>query len=135
MIALLWLCLLAFAAPSLADERFTASVDHTTLRVGEMVTLTLEFSGAAGGVGTPTFPALDKLQLAGGPYTSTNFSLVNGQASSTTSYAYSLVAREAGTGKIGEAMVRYKGKEYRTNPISVNILASGAAAPSSGGGK
>jgi len=127
--------MLAIAAPALAQERFTASVDHTTLRVGDMVTLTLEFSGAAGGVGTPILPALDKLQIAGGPYTSSNFSLVNGHASSTISYSYSLVAREAGTGKIGEALVKYKGKEYRSNAITMNIVASGATTPTTGGGK
>ncbi|HEY3294196.1 MAG TPA: BatD family protein [bacterium] len=132
MRAFVWICLLALTIPALAQEKLTASVDHTTVRVGEMVTLILSFSGGASGVSAPTFPALEKLQLAGGPYTSTNFSIVNGRASSTISYSYSLMAREAGTARIGEAVVKYKGKEYKSDPVTVNVLAAGAAAPGSG---
>lgn len=134
MRALVWICLLVIAIPSFAQEKFTASVDHTTVRAGELVTLTLAFSGAVSGVGAPMFPALEKLQLAGGPYTSTNFSFVNGHASSTTSYSYSLRAMEAGTGRIGEGVVKYKGKEYHSIPITVNIITSGSASGSGGKG-
>jgi hypothetical protein len=133
VIALIWLCLLACALPAAAQERLTAMVDHNTLRVGENVTLTLEFSGATGGVPQPTFPELQKLQLAGGPYTSTNFSIVNGHASSTTSYSYSLRAIDAGTGRIGEAVLKFKNKEYRSNPITVNIISGGATATTGAG--
>jgi hypothetical protein len=127
VIALFWICLLGIAIPAFAQEKFTATVDRSTVAVGQMVNLTLTFSGAATGVPAPAFPELDKLRLAGGPYTSTSFSIVNGHSSGSVSYTYALAGTAQGAGKIGSASVTVKGLTYKTNPISINIVAGGNA--------
>jgi len=127
--------LLALSGSALAQERFTATVDRTTVRVGETITLTLTFEGASG-VPTPELPSLGNLQLVGGPYTSTSMSIVNGRMSSTASFSYALRAKQPGSAQIGTASVAVKGKIYTTQPLHINVLASGARSPDAqkGGG-
>ncbi len=119
--------------PLLAQEKFVATVDQNTVRVGESVTLTLTFSGGASNVPTPTLPALEKLDLAGGPFSNTSISVVNGRVASSASFSYLLRAREPGSGTIGESIVKVHGKEYHSQPIKVNILAGGAGSKSASG--
>jgi hypothetical protein len=132
VIALFWLLVLAVAAPVAAQGQFTASVDHANLRVGETVNLTLTFDGASSGLGAPQLSSLGNLQVAGGPFTSTNVSIVNGRISSSASFTYALRALQAGHADIGPAKLTYKGKTYTTAPISLNVLAAGSASGSPG---
>jgi len=127
-----WLILPILAVSAFAQEKLTATVDRTTLRVGESLTLTLTFEGSASGVSEPKVPPLEKLQVAGGPFTSTSFTIVNGRASSTASFSYILRAKEAGQGMIGPAKVVFRNKELASNSINVTILTASASAPGAG---
>jgi hypothetical protein len=130
--AFVWILLFALSLPALAQERLTATVDKNTVRVGEAVTLTLTFEGSASGASQPKLPALENLDVVGGPYTSTSFSLVNGRASSTASYSYVLRAKSPGKGVIGPASARFRGRDFTSNPITVTILVASAPAPGGG---
>lgn len=117
-----------------ADPRLVASVDRTTVRVGEPLTLTLSFDGSSSGVSNPALSDLGGLQRTGGPFTSTNMSIVNGRASSSITYTYRLKALKEGKVLIGPAKVNYLGKEFESQPITINVLAAGAASPATPGG-
>jgi hypothetical protein len=119
--------------PAFAQEKFSATVDQSTIRVGENLTLTLTFTGAASGLTPPALPTLDKLQVVGGPYTSTSFSIVNGRSASSAAYSYALRAVEAGSAKIGEARIKFKGKDYLSNAIAVTVLPAGSNVPDPSG--
>ncbi|MBU0509582.1 BatD family protein [bacterium] len=121
-LALTLLCVAAYA-----QERFTATVDRTTLRVGESLQLMLVFEGAASGVSAPAMPPLENLQVAGGPFTSSSTSIVNGRVSSSASFTYVLRATREGPARIGGAQLIYKRKSYSSNPITLTVL------PSTGG--
>ena len=123
------LLVLLLCVPAGAQEKLTAAVDKSTVRVGESLTLTLTFEGAASGVSEPKLPALENLQVMGGPYTSTSFTLVNGRASSTAAYSYVLRAKSPGKGVIGSAVARYRGRDLTSNPITITILSASAPAP------
>ena len=129
MRALVWILALALCLPAFAQERLTAAVDKNTVRIGESLTLTLTFEGAASGVSEPKLPDLENLQVVGGPYTSTSFTLVNGRASSTAAFSYVLRAKAAGKGVIGPAVAHYHGKDLTSNPITITILSASASGP------
>ncbi|MBI5059307.1 protein BatD [candidate division KSB1 bacterium] len=126
--------LLLTAAGAFAQYRLAASVDRNPVRVGDALSLTVTFEGASSGVPSPALPTLGKLQVTGGPFSSTNFSMVNGRTSSSIIYTYRLRATAEGHGEIGPVSLVYQGKTFTTNPISVKILAAGAATPPAGGG-
>jgi hypothetical protein len=123
---LVWILVLLVGLPAFAQESFTASVDRNAVRVGETVTLSLTFNGAGSGVPQPELPSLEKLQAVAGPYSNTSLSIVNGRASSSASFSYVLRATEPGSGQIGSAKVKFKGKEFTSQPITVSIQAAGA---------
>lgn len=137
MRALFIITVLAMSLSAFAQEKLTASVDKNTVRVGESFTLTLTFEGAASGVSDPQLGQLENLQVAGGPFTSTSFSIVNGRSSSRASYSYVLRAKQPGKGVIGAATAKYRGKDLTSNPVTVTVLSASAPAPtrdSRGGG-
>ncbi len=53
--------------------------------------------------------------------TSSNISIAPGATSYQTDYSYVLVPRKVGTYVIGSAKVKYKGREYSTQPIQIKV--------------
>ncbi|MCX5696426.1 MAG: BatD family protein [Candidatus Omnitrophica bacterium] len=106
---------------ALAKEiRFDASVESNKVSVGAPFQLNLTFSG------TQDIPALDMPQIDGfdmryvGP--STRLSIINGQASSSITHVYSLVALKTGTFKIGPLQFKYNGDTYTSQQITVEVV-------------
>jgi hypothetical protein len=126
VIAALLLIVVMFSPAAWAQEKFAATVDHTTVRVGETVTLTITLDGASSGVPSPELPPLENLQIVAGPYSNSSLSIVNGRASASASFMYMLRPQQAGKAQIGAAKLKYKGREFATAPITINVLASGA---------
>ncbi len=115
------LMILLLAVSASAQFSLTASVDRSTVKPGESVSLTVTFEGAANGVPNPQMPALTNLKLSAGPFTSTNMSIVNGKVSATASFTYRLKAGQTGRAEIGAARLVYQGKEYASAPISITV--------------
>lgn len=88
-IALLRRALLVVAmsiAVSASAAKFTASVDRETILLGETVTLTLSFEGAAPS-SMPQLPAIPGLQVAGGMnYSTTSSAGPEGQMHTVTRF-------------------------------------------------
>lgn len=115
-----------------------ANVDETQPGVDQPVTLVIAVSGKnVNSVPEPVLPALNDFLIVGRTSSSSsNFSIVNGQISSsqTIQYIYQLQPRQVGKFTIGSAAVTYGGSTYRTAPIAIEVVqaSSGAGVGSSG---
>ncbi|MBU1707903.1 BatD family protein, partial [bacterium] len=121
--------LLLWANEALAQITFQATVDRTSARVGDQVKLMLELKGAASGVPVPVMPSLTGLELAGGPFRSTELQVINGKMAGSTVYTYVLSAITPGMGNIGPSTLTFKKKQYSTKPITIQVASSGQPAP------
>ena len=107
------------------DVVFTASAP-SMVRVGEQFQYTIEGSER----GDVKLPALDKLQLLGGPYSSysSHSQWVNGKMTQKTlvSYTYVFRALKEGSITIPSATVKVGRKEYSSNVVEI-VIGSGSA--------
>lgn len=121
---------LAALAPAAAadDLTVTARVDRATVALGQTMTLSITAEGTMRQVSAPSLPPLQAfvVQSSG---SSTSMSWVNGQMSASKTWSYTLVPREVGRFTIGSAEVDFGGDTYRTDPIVVEVVEGGAAAP------
>ncbi|MFH1009633.1 MAG: BatD family protein [bacterium] len=120
---------LLFASAAHGQIEFRATVDRTQLRVGDQVKLTLEARGSASGIPQPAAPSLAGLEIAAGPFRSTELQILNGRMSGSTVYTYILRATTPGTGKIGPSTLTFKGKQFATQPIELQISDAAQPAP------
>lgn len=116
--------LFLFAIPVVAqDVTFEASVDKNPVAVGDQFSLSLVINnaGTSGGKNL-RLPDLSKFHMMGGPNQSTSMQFVNGAVSSSVTYTYILQPKETGKFTIGSAIVEVNSKEYRTNPIMLEVV-------------
>jgi len=109
------------------DVVFTASAP-SVVRVGEQFQYTIEGSER----GDVKLPALDKLQLLGGPYSSysSHSQWINGKMTQKTlvSYTYVFRALQEGSLTIPGATVKVGRKEYSSNEVELEVVSGSAAA-------
>jgi hypothetical protein len=107
------------------DFSFTASVDRVRLGVDEELELTVSVSGTGiRNVGEPEIPNLSDFEVLGRSTSqSSQFSIVNGRMTSRKTIDYLYVLRPAKTGAlvIPSARVQFKGRNYMTEPIRVEV--------------
>ncbi len=116
--------LLGYAVTMSAN--FTASVNKTTVAVGETFQLTFSVNTSASGFKAPSFT---DFQILSGPNQSTSMSIVNGSMSQSISYSYYLQPFKEGEFTIPAASINADGKIISSNPIKIKVV-KGAAAPS-----
>jgi len=115
----LFVLILALPVGLLADDlSFTASVDQSTVAVGQQLTLELTVSGSDQNLPEPTAPQIAGFQIydAG---RSQQFSFVNGAVSSSVTHRYVLTPQNEGPLVIPSQSLSYKGKTYSTLPIKI----------------
>lgn len=66
-------------------------------------------------------PNTKDFQILGGPSVSTNVTISNGNYNSSVEYTYVLKANRSGSLVFPSSIVRYKGKEYKTNPLTMEV--------------
>ncbi len=123
----------------LAGEiNFSASVDRTTVGLGEPFQLTVTVEGAdIGSVPRPQLPSLDGFDNLGSSQSqSTSISIINGrvQQQSAITFIYTLVPKKLGELTIGPCRLVYRGTEYQTEPITITVVKS-ATRPQTGPGQ
>ncbi len=117
--AALLLCCLSTA---LAAD-FTASLDRSTIELGETATLSLTFQGGQPeNVPTPQIPGLD-ISSTGN---STSFSFVNGQMSSVVTVSFSINPRQTGDFVIPAMEANIGGQRIVTRPLNLKVVKPGA---------
>ncbi|HVP13912.1 MAG TPA: BatD family protein [Terriglobales bacterium] len=119
--------LLLVAAPVRAAEvQFTASVDQTTVGLGETFQLNLTVQGEGMlSAPRPGLPALPDFNVLGSSSSqSTSISFVNGQVKkqSSITFVYGLSAKKLGRLVIPPCKLTYEGKEYATQPIEITVV-------------
>ena len=97
-----------------------AEVDATRIGVEDQVQLTITVEGGSGEV---ALPPLQNLRRVGGPFESTQVSIVNGAMSQSKSWTFVLQPTAAGKAEVGAAHVRTDGGEKATAPISLDVVA------------
>ena len=111
----------------LAKEiNFEATVDRNKIGLGQSLQLGLVFDGSQ------NMPVLELLTIEGfqarylGP--STKMTIINGQASSSVTYVYTLLPAKVGVFKIGPFRFEHNGDTYNSNTINVEVLETAASA-------
>jgi hypothetical protein len=103
---------------------------------GQQFTITFNVNTGGGEFSAPSFSPFYKLM---GPQTSYSSSteIINGRMSTRTSYAYVyyLQAMKEGTFVIPPAVFTYKGKEYRTDSMRIEVSGGGSAQRQNAPGK
>jgi hypothetical protein len=131
--------LLLFVQPSiLAQDIFIKTEYPRVVTSGEQFTVMYSVNSGGGQFTGPSFNGLYKLM---GPQTSysSNTQMFNGKISQSVSYSYVyyLQAMNPGRYSIGPAVFRYKGKDYMSDSLNIEVLkdsnaGAGTAASQSG---
>ncbi len=108
-----------------AEIDFNASVDQTTVGLGDQFTLTVTVQGQdMASVPKPELPDMPDFNLLGNSSSqSTNIQFVNGQMSKQASvnFIYYLSARKLGKLTIDPCKIKYKDQEYTSQPIQIEV--------------
>ncbi|MCU0785892.1 MAG: BatD family protein [Verrucomicrobia bacterium] len=118
---------LCFLAVPLHAAKFSASLDRSTITLGESASLSLTFDGASPN-DVPALPAIANLQINYiGP--SSQFSFVNGQTSSSVTHNFQVTPRQAGDFTIPALTVTLGGQKMTSLPLKLKVLQPGAPPP------
>ena len=120
------LCL-ALLAPVAQAATFTATLDRDTVTLGESATLSLAF--AEGQPQTPPSPPqIANLQITYiGP--SSQFSVINGQVSSSITYNFTVTPRQPGNYTIPAMSADVAGQKLSSQPLILKVLKPSAPPP------
>ncbi|MEX0769969.1 MAG: BatD family protein [Balneolaceae bacterium] len=115
---------LAFNQVQAQDYSLEATVSENRVFVGEQFTLSIEIQGSSlRNVELPNLPNVNGVRiLSSTPSRSQSISIVNGRTTTSTTYRYTLIARNQGTYRIPPITVVVDGEEQQTNPVSIEIL-------------
>jgi len=105
------------------DVVFTASINKNPALQGEKIRIEFSINAKGKDFRGPNFK---DFRILGGPNpsTSSSYSFVNGksQSQTTTTYSYILIAQKVGSLTIGPATINSKGQQYKSNPITIEIV-------------
>jgi hypothetical protein len=125
------LTILTVTLAQAAEIEFNASVDRSTVGLGEDFVLTVTVQGQdMASVPKPELPDLPEFNLLGNSSSqSTNIQFINGKMSKQASvnFIYYLSAKKLGKLTIGPCLIKYKDQEYRSQPIEVEVGKSSTA--------
>jgi len=99
---------------------FTAALDRDTITLGESASLSLAF-GEGQPQNPPSPPPIANLQITYiGP--SSQFSVINGQVSSSVTYNFTVTPRQAGNYTIPAMTVDVGGEKRTSQPLTLTVL-------------
>lgn len=110
------LYLILWAGLSWAQIAVSSSVDKTSLTLDDEITLTVTVQGAVSPLTMPQLPSLPAFNVYSREIDQTT---INGK--STSVFRYVMLPRFVGKADIGSVTVKYNGKTYKTDPISISI--------------
>ena len=102
-----------------ADIQVTASIDKQELTLEDSVNFSIVVEGTRSAP-PPQLPPLDSFKVRPRG-SSSSFQIINGDRSSSITYNFTLLPKEAGTFTIGPATVEIEGGKYRTAPITLIV--------------
>jgi hypothetical protein len=107
-----------------AEIEISTSVDRTVIGLNQTFTLTVDISGEkANNAGDPEMPDVtDFASYMGSSGTSQNIQIINGQMSVSKSISFTYIATALGKFTIPPAVIKFTGKEYRSQPIQIEVV-------------
>lgn len=118
-------CLFVFTEGKSQDISVTASVNQTVVPLNQPFTLTLTITGSQSNFsGVPSLPPLPDFAITGGTSTSSSIQIVNGRMTTSQSFNYTLIPNKVGKLTIGSLSLRIRGKDYKTDPIIIEVVQS-----------
>ena len=102
-----------------ADIQVTASVDKQELTLEDSAKFSIVVEGTRSAP-PPQLPPLESFKVRPRG-SSSSFRIINGDRSSSITYNFSLLPKEAGTFTLGPATVNIDGTKYRTAPITLIV--------------
>ena len=116
---------LILSCSNLFGQKFELTADKTTVKQNERFKVYFTFEGGDGtnltGFRPPIF---EKLKILSGPNQSSSIRMINGNVSSTITYSYIIVAPNTGKYKIESGSIQFKGDEYKTRTLALNVVKS-----------
>ncbi len=104
---------------------FIASVDRTTIPIGESFSVSVKIEGEnLSDAGNPTAPNIPGIDILGSSRShSTQINFINGKLTKITSitHDFQMIARKEGTFTIPPFSLNYNGKKYSTDPIKISV--------------
>ena len=116
---------LGAAAPAPAFT-LSASVDKTTVKVGDALTLTVTLTGELHGVAVPPLTFPEEFTVAARSQ-GTSLSMQGGQMERSMTLSVVLVPQHAGSFSLGPFTVEHEGTSVSTEPITVTVEPSSLA--------
>jgi len=103
-------------------QNFTAFVNKTQVSVGEIFQVSFRLED---GQGTNIeYPSFENFDIVGGPNSSQSMQIINGQVSQSFTYSFYLRGSKTGSFSIGSATITVKGKQLRTDPLTIEVVKS-----------
>ncbi|MFT5926336.1 MAG: hypothetical protein ACI9WL_001082 [Rubritalea sp.] len=103
---------------SLAQVDFTANVSRNKIAINERLRIEFKMNVDGDNFTPPNFVGF---QVVAGPSQAVSQSWINGASSMSKSYTYILKPSKTGTLSIQQAVMIYKGNEYKTIPQIINV--------------
>ncbi len=128
---LLGLTLICVSNALYADAVLSATVNKSTVAVGEQFQLTYSLNTSGNRFQGPD---LKDFYVLGGPNQSTSMQFINGSVSQSISFSYILQPKAEGTFKIGFASIEAEGKRIQSNGIIMTVVKANAQAQQQQGG-
>jgi hypothetical protein len=114
---------LLFAGSQIYAQKFSASVDRTTVGQNERFQVYFTFEGSnVNKISSFRPPAFEGMRILSGPNQSSSMQIINGQVSASLTYSFIVTASNIGKVTVGSASVTYEGKTYSTDPIEINVV-------------
>lgn len=107
------------------DLQVSIQTDETTVRVNDLISVTVSVSGETrGGLPKPDLAYSEGLrQISSARSSGQSISIINGQYSITQSEQYTFSASKPGTYTIGPAAINFNGKKSTSNTLTIKVLA------------
>lgn len=113
---------LLFTSASVYAQKFSATVDKTTVGQYEQFQVYFTFDGGdVNSLSNFRAPAFGGFQILSGPNQSSSMQIINGKVSGSITYSYILQPTNIGNYTIGSASVAYSGRTYSTNSLSIKV--------------
>ena len=123
--AALWLLLAGMAMA--ADIKVNASLNRAKIALNEQFELSVEVTGGdARQADDPEVPDLSTFAAYSGNSMSQNFQFINGKMQYSKTYTYYFVALQVGSFEVPPVIVEFKGQNFQSKPLKIEIFKSKA---------
>ena len=104
-------------------QSLTASVSDNPVGLQDRFQVTFTFSGTdINNIKNFSAPSFNNFLTLSGPNQSTSIQFINGAQSASISFSYYLQPKSIGKFTIGSASIDYKGTQYKSDPITVEVV-------------